>query len=692
MRKVGIVLGSIIAFSSGFGQPVTWKTNGSVLPAATYTFQVSREGRLYAHAKLNVDAVVYEYIPSARNWRPVIQAPLTKLTIISHDLAFAIESNRFVTLSDNFKEKTYNDPALSELFTIEDYCIGPDTAIYLSVGNVGIVRSKDLGRSWDTLTASIGPITYYGLAVDASNRIYAWNNEVVRSTDGGLSWETIYYFHKGDLPAVCKPYGDNVYILTRNGVLYYGADSLSYVGQLWFDEENSYLDIDKTGALFYHPQSSPSQRSLDGGHHWDTVTIGNACSTSSIACDSNGLVYLVAYDSNLTASYIYASTSAGNSWKTLTQLISPITFVGCDPDSTLYARDKDVFYTSTDEGYSWQIDQLPYVHRIYSMKSGYNQELFAVCRDSANSVILGTKTSNASPCVFTSAMPFQDATTPYTTSGRLLSGELWAVDIEGYFSVLELDNTWRNSFVLDVPGADLLTAAATDTNTIIATAYGALYRSTDKGKTFRRVFDLPNANEAGSVITFNPKAIYVLTKDNNVYYSTDKGSTWQPFIIPQEICNDLVSTSSGALYLSTTTGVFRNLSGFSNPFVWEDISSGLKGLNLEHLALRGNKRLYAATTPGTIYYIDLAEATVHPADTRDVMLRMYPNPAHDLCYIMSSLELENASVDCYTVTGTNVLRTHYRSGLDVSMLPNGIYQLILRTKDNVHRTLLTINR
>jgi photosystem II stability/assembly factor-like uncharacterized protein len=651
---------------------------GSTLPSAAYTLHVSRAGQLYASS-----TAIYQYIPPARGWRKVSPKAYEKLLVISDDLAFGLDSNHLVKLTNDFTEKTKLDTCFSAVIIRRDYSIGPDSAIYLSLGNVGILRSKDLGQTWDTLTASIGPIAYYGLEVDAAGTIYAWNNEVVRSTDGGTTWEMVFYYHKDDQPALCKPYASNTYILSQNGIVYYGNDSLSRIPRNWSTEEMD-LTIHKDGQLYFHPQRSSPLSSSDSGLHWDTLRLdGIAFPPSSMACDSTGLLYLA-------AGALYVSDDHGSSWTVLTHLMEPFTFVGCDPDSILYGRNKDGFYRSTDNGYSWRSEKVEGVRNIYSMSSGPTNELFAICRDSFNNVILGSKRSDSSPWIFTSPLPFQDATTPYLASGRLLSGELWAVDAEGYFSRLDLDNTWRNSFVLDVPGFDVRIAAPTDSNTIIVSGYAAIYRSADKGKTFRRAFDFASPEELALAIAFNPAAIYILTTDNHIYCSTNKGSTWQLFAAPKEALYYLVTTNDGALYLATGTGVFRNLTGFNNPFVWEDVSGTIKGLSIQKLALRSNKHLYALTAEKSIYYTDLVTGEVRTS-TDNIAVAVYPNPATRICYITGPMELEGAQVECYNTAGINVLRTKYRDGLDVTALPCGMYQLILRTGKTSLRTKLIVD-
>jgi hypothetical protein len=305
--------------------------------------------------------------------------------------------------------------------------------------------------------------------------------------------------------------------------------------------------------------------------------------------------------------------------------------------------------------------------------------------------VLATKRSDGSPWEFTSPLPWQDAINPYLASGRLASGELWAVDAEGYFSLLESSGTWRNSFVLDVPGLQVYTAAATDANTIIVTGYGVIYRSTNKGVTFRKVLDLSDENELGHAIASSSTAIYVLTSKDSLYVSTDKGSTWEFFKKPTADLLDILATPSGTIYLATARGIYRNLTGFNNPLVWEDISGALKGFSIKHLALRKNKRLYAATSEENIYYTDLAGSAVDRHKKMNAPFTVFPNPARDYCTITLPNDLRTTMLECYNSTAVRVMRSSATETLDVTDLPSGIYHLVLRSETATYTTQLLIS-
>lgn len=694
MRRLIIAVTLLLA-TGVRAQDISWKTSDATLPKAQYTLHVSRDGDLYAYSQTPYRSV-HRYAGSAGIWSKVTDGELYKLQVISDDLGFALESDTqmLVKFSDNFTKRIIlEDNVSGKPIEARDYAIGPDTTIYaIPTDRNLIIRSKDLGESWDTLPASLGMV-YQGIDIDAQNTIYAWNAEAVRSTDGGVTWETIYYFHKGDAVAKCMKVGENILVLTQNGILYSGFDTLAVVPKpfLFGLLTGALLEQGPSLSLFYHPTNGYAMYSSDSGRHWDTLRNNGQpfAPSPSIACDSSGIVYIAPYDHS-EANYIYSSTDNGASWRPLTQLFDYFTFIGSDPDSAIYSKHSNGIYTSTSDGRVWEKDGPPGVRLIYSTSMTNDGELLAVCRNDDNDVVLASRRDYGTPWSYTSSTPFQDAITPYLASGRFPSGELWTVDAEGYFSVLETDGTWRNAFVLDVPDNVIVTAGIVNSTTIVVTGYEVIYRSTDKGKTFRRVFDLQK-EEQGRVVASNFNRCYVLTDNNRLLHSTDQGLTWQLFATPQGgQFTDIVVLPTEALFLSTTSRVFMNKSGFSNPFVWEDVSEKLKGLNVVNLALRGTHRLYAGMLGGNVYFTDLPGSSVdRSTDASDASL-VYPNPAQDRCYLTGVDE--TAIVEMYDLLGTRVLHTLYQGQLDVSELPAGVYQIVVHGNTEQYQTSFIISK
>ncbi len=678
MHRLIIVVTLFLAAGVG-AQDISWKTAGATLPKTQYTLHVSRDGELYAYSQVS-DSGIYRYSASTRDWRKVRDGSFAKLQVISPDLAYAVEVSLQPTLTvftEGFNKALAFKDTSGEAIQVRDYAIGLDTVIYVIPFDQNLIRrSTDLGNSWATLAGSAG-MYYRGLTIDAHNSVYTWNTAgLVRLKYSAIIWEDVLVSHPGEVVVTCTKTNENIFVVTSNGNLYKNGDSLAALTEpKWYTiRDGSLLEHGRGASLYYHPPFSSPLYSLDGGKQWDTLRInGKPLSAGcSIACDSTGVVYAAPNDEK-ELNHILVSSDNGASWIPLTLLLDQFSFIGCSSEDVLYGKDATGILSSTNNGEWWEAEHVPGIKRIYSTSIGVDGELFAVCRTDSNTVVLGTKVTKSTPWRFTSPMPQQDAITPYRVSGRFPTGELWAADEEGFFSVEETDGSWRSSVVLDVPGNGIRGAAVIDPTTIVVAGFAEIYRSTDKGKKFQKVFSLRN-EETGMVVTSNDTRCYVLTDHDRLLHSSDKGATWEIFVTPtsdQHI--DVAILPTETVFLSTSAGVFMNKSGFNNTFTWEDISGKLEGFRVVNLAQQGTKRLYAGTMGGNVYFTDLPGSSVSKPGADDHPI-VYPNPALDRCYLYGVDA--SAEVAIYDLLGIRVLHTIYDGQLDVSNIPAGVYQVV----------------
>jgi photosystem II stability/assembly factor-like uncharacterized protein len=101
------------------------------------------------------------------------------------------------------------------------------STLYGIIGDLGVSKSEDGGRTWHEADAGIGIRKVYRLAIDPENPAILYtvgNNAVHKSTDGGMNWKSIrqglpVYDHFGIFSIAVDPSTPTtVYIGTDSGI------------------------------------------------------------------------------------------------------------------------------------------------------------------------------------------------------------------------------------------------------------------------------------------------------------------------------------------------------------------------------------------------------------------------------------------------------------------------------------------
>jgi hypothetical protein len=88
--------------------------------------------------------------------------------------------------------------------------------------------------------------------------------------------------------------------------------------------------------------------------------------------------------------------------------------------------------------------------------------------------------------------------------------------------------TWTNSSLRIFPDSTFISQVDFGKNDalFLRALDGSLYRSTDRGKTFFMVSNLPRVS---SSVVLHPQGTFLVIADGNLYTSTDNGQTWSKY-------------------------------------------------------------------------------------------------------------------------------------------------------------------
>ena len=339
-------------------------------------------------------------------------------------------------------------------------------------------------------------------------------------------------------------------------------------GEISFDPGNpqiGYIGDDTYGV----------QKTTDGGQSWDIRSQG----LSGMRCDSMAVSRadpLRVYATFRNWPGIYRSTDGASTWTFIpiagSDNVRQVREDPSDPQRLYVAADSG-FYVSADGGGSWSA--------------------------------LGWKLPPSSPA----GGPYAMQPDPYQPGHLLvglntgLTGQVYAssdygVSWQAVTMPQELSFITNIVFDPETPGSVYLT-----TSTFTTSGGTGVYRSTDGGKTWKRIDDRRQRNmqdAAGITIATHPRRILYVAAQQEPYRSVDGGVTWERMLAPDSYGADLlfVDGDSTRFYSAGLDGLhFSGNAGDS----WRRAAGVIGRLNVTALdyAVAGDRTiLYAATCGG----------------------------------------------------------------------------------------------
>ena len=434
---------------------------------------------------------------------------------------------------------------------------------------LNIFKSTDNGATWSGTSGLAGNVVHSFAIKDSS--VWATfaalpkNSGVARSTDNGNTWQVV--------PSIITNAGesivsDNAIIVAEDNFIWRSTDD----GMSWDVVEQFALtgisSFAKAGTKLFGAATTGIQTSTDNGASWSFEPFSNGAYSFS---SNGGTIYL---GSN---SKVFKSTDVGATWMDVsTGLgnggIQALLFDG----TTLFAgtpADAVGIFRSTNGGTSWDpaAAGLPIGKVIRSLIS-FGTYVFA-----------GTEGDGI-----------------YRSSDH---GDTWAKT--------DVNNT--------LLAQQLVFTFCTKDQALFAGAQNGIYKSTDGGATFQRIINgfPPNIGlfawsltaSGGNVVA----AVTVLLSPSepldNIFYSSDNGSTWQQANVPLDPTAVIAVASDGSSL--AYAGVFGQSSFVTG--LYKSTDAGVTWafrpalmVDIERLAVNGSNVLAATLFTG-FYSTDFGE-------------------------------------------------------------------------------------
>lgn len=180
-------------------------------------------------------------------------------------------------------------------------------------GNLGVQRSTDGGRTWQTLSnVTDAPVDFHAMASSRSRpvAIYGWSQGLFRSMEDPEEWEPVQAFGlPAQVGALAVDDEGRVYASTPAGV-----SRSPKGGERWEAVSSELVFALATGGDELYASKTQGEgviRSSDGGESWDDVSEGlDASPIVALAASGNGRT-VVAADQNAS---LWRSDNGGGTW------------------------------------------------------------------------------------------------------------------------------------------------------------------------------------------------------------------------------------------------------------------------------------------------------------------------------------------------------------------------------------------
>ncbi|MBD1206992.1 MAG: hypothetical protein H9535_01065 [Ignavibacteria bacterium] len=459
----------------------------------------------------------------------------------------------------------------------------------------GIMRSTNLGETWQTITLPITPganRTILSL-VTIGNTIFASvaNNTLWRSDDNGQSWSMLPNSPPGNTPKLVVV-GTTLFAGTRSGI----SRSLDS-GQSWTLLRS--LDVYSmvaSGSTMIAGTFNGIFRSTDAGATWGIASVqglgGNAINMLSLVGST--------FFAGTSGLGILRSTDGGTSWATSNSGLSAPTVTGITAvGNTLFAGLRGGgLMRSQDNGASWTRTNGNLNNFTIQSLASIGNTIFAGVGQSGTGMYRSSDNGSSWSGVPTN---FDVRAICVNGSSIAIAG---AVDIS-----LSQDSgrTWRQTTFPN--GASGLGNIAIQGSSILVTSSKGVLRSVDNGATW--AVSQTGIIPTGSTFFYTRFAvnkstiIASTTSPDNTFYSRDGGKTWT--ISGGEMvgkwCTALTAVNDSVFFAGTfADGLFRSK---DNGATWTSMNQGKTApKNITSLFFMGSS-VFAGTQNNGVYRLPL---------------------------------------------------------------------------------------
>ncbi len=591
-----------------------------------------------------------------------------------------------------------------------------------------VLRSSDNGNTWIDITNRLPSKEAFDFKVIGS-KLYniSTDNRLYCSTNFGDSWKVVSTKISEDYVSFFDINGSNIFVeinkydenenrstkilrSTNNGISWSEVNigiPIHSIDVLSIINSNIYVSFAVNDYDFH--DSYKLYKSTDNGVSWNKVNIGD---------DSTRVVYLNVLDGNILATTlngVLISTNNGFTWKrtesfpssdsyyrvgktifaglrfssnegkSWTDIHSGLTFtyITClakSGSSILAGTNRSGIFISEDNGYHWKkIHSEDSYDKIYSLATD-GDKIFA----GSESYILYSSNKGKN---WAKILP--DKESPIFTSLAVIGSNIYAGSEKSntLFYSTDKGESW-NKTKLNEHNIYCLYKKVIN---IYIGSYGKMLISEGYGNWKTSIID-SNYSVVISIAE-NDSNIFVGTKQNGIYKSTDNGLNWisinDGLPTTKEISSIAVIDSNIFITTCNGDGVFlsRDIGN-----TWTNVGSGLtKRYSISRLLIVGDY-IYACSDIGGVYIAKLSDfgitsSTPNPSNSNDILI--YPNPASNKITIDLSNNPEFSDIRIYNSLGMEVYKFEntqllYKERIEISTaeLAIGMYYLTLNDKGN----------
>ncbi len=438
--------------------------------------------------------------------------------------------------------------------------------------NLGIHRSQDGGRNWDTIPVGVhGPFQLrYGsmaIAPQSQEMIFlsgdiSGTENLYRSMDDGKSWDLI--LNSGCLAIFIDPHHD--------GRIYCGGADQLLVSQDWGEVWATLMEDQPIGKMTVSPHTagilyaggrrSGLFRSTDGGLTWTTLEngMGGTFTTLTIHPLDNEILFAEG------GRRIFRSTDRGQTWNFLTDRGDSLAF---DANrKTMYVL-SDRILKSEDDGKTWQplaktnqsisgfvADPRLSGYLIAVHPSGFSMsDDGGMTWDERNNVAWTPITQRIVGSIYTSLFPDQTGGQFYVLINSETTSNLFRLDgSSGAWDICWLSGNLTTVNLLVIDPRD-------SKRTIVSSLGNGLMTSGDDCQSWQTINTGLGSLFVNSLALDpnNPDTVYAGT-DGGAYVSFDFGQTWHQIndgLLGATVVYSIVVDKDSNVYAATPYGIFK---------------------------------------------------------------------------------------------------------------------------------------
>jgi photosystem II stability/assembly factor-like uncharacterized protein len=536
-------------------------------------------------------------------------------------------------------------PAGIEGGSIWALAVAPNNNIFAATINAGVFKSANGGTSWRPLTIAPSATRVDSLAVAPGEpqTVYAGaGGGIFKSTDGGATWQAAngglfdeettdsreHRMIEGFVYSLVVDPRDpeTVYagtwaaglLKTTNGGASWQRLDPGLIGSMVLDPNDpETIYVGSVGAFAAGAESGVS-KSTDGGRTWQPAGLSGT-NVVALAVDPEHPEILYAG----TAKGLLKTSDGGNTWRA-GGLKGSVSGVKIDPErpTTLYAATSSGVHKSTDGGRTWRA--------LGAGREG-REGVNALALDPQNPATLYAGTG-AGVLKSTDSGRTWEVSTAGMTGVRVddlaapTRDSAYAISSQGLLR--RAGGRWLHASA-GLPTLNL-SALAVDPQRpeaiYVATETEALFRTTDGGKSWRRLQSPPNSDTAYiSALAVDPQDgnnLYVGTGEEGdyvgsppgVFKSTDGGNTWRAGGLEGPVWGLKIDPERPAtLYAVSPTGFHKSTDGGDSWWAVDAAWEGRDGVNALALDPQDSATLYAGTD-GEVFKSTDAGATWRDLD------------------------------------------------------------------------------